>query len=120
MSGRDYQLPVGDRDFDDERGAKPKRYEWPDLPSNLPPRQEREGLGTYLARLEAEGALVPKAVPVYDCVECHEDFNHEPLVPEDMHVDEAKKKGWTWCSARCFEKSAEHQWSRRQEELVNR
>lgn len=93
-----FDLPVGDRDHEDTRSEKPARYVWPDVPPNMPPHKENEGLGSFLARLEAEG-LVPTAVPAYTCRSCGRDFEGQPVVPEDMHVEEAKKKGLTYCSA---------------------
>lgn len=107
-SGRDWQIPVGDRDHDDTRGERaPKQYVWPETAPNVPPRKPGEGLGSYLARMEAEGGLVPQAVPVYECPSCDQEFSHEPVVSEDEHVEEAKRRGRTWCSKACLEKYAE-------------
>lgn len=95
-SGRDFQLPPSDRDFEDNRSERIRTSE-PEAPSNMPMPLPGEKLGSFLARCEREGLFV-KAVPVYTCRSCRGDFEGTPVVPEDMHVEEAKKKGLTWCS----------------------
>jgi hypothetical protein len=50
VSGRDYQLPVGDRDFEDTRADRATRREdEADAPPVAPPKKG-EGLGTWLKR----------------------------------------------------------------------
>jgi hypothetical protein len=95
---------VGDRDHEDDRSERAPRRVEPETPANMPLPLPGENLGSFLARCERDGLLV-KAVPVYVCEFCSDDFNHEPYVPEDMHVEEAKKKGLTFCSAEHLRKA---------------
>lgn len=94
-SGRDFQLPPSDRDFEDTRGERSRVAE-PETPSNMPMPLPGEKLGSFLARCEREGLFV-QAVPVYTCRSCRRDFEGQPVVPEDMHVEEARRNGLTWC-----------------------
>lgn len=96
MSGRDWQLPVGDRDHEDTRSERPARDLSPALPIQMP--KGDEGFFAALERLAKDPAIVP----VFECFECGDDFNHEPTVPPDAHVEESKRKGLTWCSVRCY------------------
>lgn len=93
-SGKDFQLPPSDRDFEDTRTAMPPRDLHAGITATIPPKAEREGFTAYLERLSKD----PAVVPVCRCLFCGDDFNSEPTVPVDMHSEEAKKKGLTWCS----------------------
>lgn len=97
-SGRDYQLPRGDRDVEDRRSERPARDL--DTAPAVPPRAGR-GFVEYLDALSKD----PAVVPVYACYECDRDFNWEPTTDGGHHPEEAKRKGLTWCSVRCLENS---------------
>jgi hypothetical protein len=52
--GKEYALPVGDRDEEDERPVVPEPE--PEVPLTVEPPRHGEGLGSWLKRLEEEAS----------------------------------------------------------------
>lgn len=91
---RNHDLPRGDRNEVQE----PVRDT--SAPPVIPNRAGR-GFCEYLEALSKD----PSVVPVYVCLDCGDDFNHEPVTDGERHPEEAKRKGRTWCSVRCLRRS---------------